>query len=123
MPSHTGRRRLAGAMFVMAGCSPAPNDFPRLPERSVPPDVATLPAGFASVGGPVFLRLTGWADSAVVQELEAAGLLPLPGYKRVERLDSIGMNVVGGTVPPQRLDPILAVLYVRAVEPATMGVP
>lgn len=40
------------------------------------------------------------------------------GHERVERLDSLGMNTVAGTIPAGWLDSIMAVRYVVAIEPA-----
>lgn len=65
------------------------------------------------------IRLTGWANDRAIAQLEAAGLRPLPGRDGVERLDSLGMNMVEGTIQPGWIDSILAVRYVVAVEPAT----
>ena len=107
--------RAALVLAILAGCSPELSDSP-LPERTGAADTSALPHHFRSSGGPVLLRLTGWADSVVVRQLVAAGLRPLPGYARVERLDSLGMNVVGGVVPPNGLDSILALRYVLVLE-------
>ena len=109
--------RTALVLAILAGCSPELGDS-RLPERTGTADTSALPHNFRSSGGPVLLRLTGWADSIVVRQLVDGGLRPLPGYGRVERLDSLGMNVVGGVVPPGGLDSILALRYVLVLEPA-----
>ena len=108
---------VAVGMIVLASCTSEPREF-YLPERSVPPDIAALPANFDATGGPVLIRLTEWPNAAVLSQLEAAGLQPLPGYARVERLDTLGMNFTGGTIMPEGLQRILALMYVVRVEPA-----
>lgn len=90
---------------------------PLLPERTGAPDTSALSAEIRQVGGRVFLHLSGWAKPAVLEEMSAAGLAPLEGYAELERLDSIGMNIVGGTVPPGGLDRIAALRYVLRIEP------
>lgn len=107
-------------LAAIAGCTPELSDSP-LAERTGAADTSALPGHFRSIGGPVLLRLTGWADSIVVRQLVEAGLRPLPGYERVERLDSLGMNVVGGVIPPNGLDSIIALKYVLVLEPAYGG--
>lgn len=103
-------------MAVLTACAPERSD-PPLPERSGAADTTALPPFFRGSGGPVLLRLTGWADSVVVQEIVDAGLRPLPGRNAAERLDTVGMNVVGGIVPPNTLDRILALRYILSIEP------
>lgn len=44
------------------------------------------------------------------------GMLPLPGYTRVERMDSMGLNVIGGVIPPGHLDRIAALRYIVRIE-------
>jgi hypothetical protein len=111
-------RAAVGIIAVLSGCtSEAPREW-HLPERSVPPDIAALPADFDTKGGPVLIRLTQWPDSSVLAQLESAGLEPLPGYSVVERLDSLGMSFAGGTMTPGGLERILALPYVIRVEPA-----
>lgn len=101
---------------VLTACSPERSDSP-LPERSGAANTTALPPSFRGSGGPVLLRLTGWADSVVVQEIVDAGLRPLPGRNTPERIDTLGMNVVGGTIPPNGLDRILALQYLVSIEP------
>jgi hypothetical protein len=108
---------VAVGMIVLTSCTSEPREF-YLPERSVPPDIAALPADFDVTGGPVLIRLTEWANAAVLGQLEAAGLQPVPGYARVERLDTLGMNITGGTIVPEGLERILSLMYVVRVEPA-----
>ena len=106
-----------GIIASLAACTAeAPREW-HLPERSIPPDITALPADFDVTGGPVLIRLTEWPDSAVLWQLEAAGLEPLPGYDRIERLDSVGMSYTGGIVPPGGLERILALMYVIRLEP------
>ena len=109
-------RASIGVIAVVAACTAEPLEF-YLPERSVPPDVGSLPADFGALGGPVLVRVTDWPNGAVLGQLGAAGLRPLPGYDRIERLDSIGMSYVGGVVAPGGLDRILTLEYVVRLEP------
>lgn len=110
-------RQVTLVIVVMAACSPELSDAP-LAERTGPVDTTGLPTDFRSRGGPVLLHVTGWVNPDVVRRLEDAGLRPLPQYRRVERMDSLGMNIVGGTVPPEGLGSIMAVRFVVAIEPA-----
>jgi len=88
-----------------------------LPERTAAPDTSALSAEIRQAGGHVLLHLSGWAKPAVLEDMSAAGLGPLEGYEQLERLDSIGMNIVGGTIPPGGLDRIAALRYVLRMEP------
>jgi hypothetical protein len=110
----------ARAILVTAAIACGGPDLPEIPlierNENVPPDVGDLPDNFSATGGPVLLILTGWVKAAAIADLEAAGLLPLPGLQSVEQLDSLGLNVVGGVIPPGGLDRIAAIRYIERIE-------
>lgn len=110
------QRRLSNAKPPILHGRNSPG-FPRCPRQSATTQAFVSPH-FESSGGPVLLRLTGWADDRAIAQLEATGLRPMRGHERVERLDSLGMNTVAGTIPAGWLDSIMAVRYVVAIEPA-----
>lgn len=115
-----GLRAAAIALFglVVAACGPDEVSHSPLPVRTSPPDTSALTQEIRTEGGPLLLELTGWVPPSVIDELERGGLRPLPGYQRVERLDSMGLNLVGGTAPAGSLDRILALPYIVSVRPA-----
>lgn len=104
-------------IVVVAACAPE-RRHPPLPERTVPPDTSALTPRIRSEGGPILLELTGWVNARAREEFVAAGLEPLPGYDSVEALDSMGQNVIGGTVTPETLAGVLALPYIVEVRPA-----
>jgi hypothetical protein len=105
-------------IIVVAACAPDERRHPPLPERTVPPDTSSLTPRIRSEGGPILLELTGWVNARVREEFVAAGLEPLPGYDSVEALDSMGQNVIGGTVTTETLGRVLALPYIVEVRPA-----
>lgn len=110
---------LAGCLIVfVAACGPDETRPPPLPQRLAPPDTTALTPRIRSEGGAVLLELTGWVNARVTEEFVAAGLEPLPGYDSVESLDSMGQNVIGGTVTEETLDRILTLPYIVEVRPA-----
>lgn len=104
-------------IVLVAACAPE-RRHSSLPERTAPPDTTALTPRIRSEGGAVLLELTGWVNGRVTEDFVAAGLEPLPGYDSVEALDSMGHNLIGGTVTPETLDRVLALPYIVEVRPA-----
>ena len=96
---------------LLSACMPELSELP-LPEWTEAVDTAGVPQTFHAAGGPAHFHLTGWANDMVIEQFVRAGLMPLPGYAQVQRLDSIGLNVVGGRVPPGGLDRVLELPYI-----------
>jgi len=121
-PAEVGRLVLAAVwgrlIAVVAGCAPDERHHTPLIERTVPPDTSALTPRIRSEGGPVLLELTGWVNGRVREEFVAAGLEPPPGYDSVEALDSMGQNVIGGTVTTETLGGVLALPYIVEVRAA-----
>ena len=110
---HYGRAALRTVLVtsLLGACGPELSDLP-LPEWTGPVDTAGLPQTFQAAGGPAHFHLTGWANETVIEQFVSAGLMPLPGYAQVQRMDSIGLNVVGGVVRPRALDRVLELPYI-----------
>jgi len=116
--SRTAPAGVGCTLVVMAiGCAQEIDYYAPLPQRNRPPDTIAISPRFAASGGPVLLHLTSWANARVLEEVVAAGMRPLPGYSRVERLDSMGLNLVGGVVPSEVWPRIRALRWVVRIEP------
>lgn len=106
------------AASLSLACEPVQRSGAPLPERSIAPDLSALGPSLDSAGGPVIFELTGWVRPEVIEAFVERGLQPLPGYDAVERLDSLGLNSLGGVVPPRGLYRFLELRYIVRVRPA-----
>jgi hypothetical protein len=86
-----------------------------LPPRVADVDTSAVTSELRQNGGDVFVKLTGFPSSEVVQQLNSKGLGPPSGRSE---LVVLARNTVGGFVPAGGVDRIAAVSYVVRITPA-----
>jgi hypothetical protein len=86
-----------------------------LPPRVGDVDTSSVTSELRQNGGDVFVRLTGFPGSDVLQHLNSKGLGPPSGRSA---LVVLARNTVGGFVPAGGVDGIAAVSYVVRITPA-----
>jgi hypothetical protein len=86
-----------------------------LPPRVADVDTSAVTSEVRQNGGDVFVKLTGFPGSDVLQHLSSKGLGPPSGRSA---LVVLARNTVGGFVPAGGVDKIAAVSYVVRITPA-----
>lgn len=106
--------------------APLPGSEWNMPVTTPPPDTFGITPSLRRYGGVVRVELTGWMNERLLPAFEQAGLDPVAGGPTPHRPESEPLNVVLGRVPPDGLDAIAAIPFVKKiteVEPDSHGEP